>query len=318
MISRRTVLILGAGASAPYGLPLGSTLRRSILEMSDLDLRRLPTSESTPRPTSIEADFKTAFRGSRAESIDAFLARREEFIDIGKHAIAACLLPRESASRLLHSDVEEDDWYTYLLRRMDASWDDLPKNQISFVTFNYDRSLEMCLLHTFQHRYRKSEEEALRMLDNFPIVHVYGSLGSLDNRQPNFVPYGGGGLSTFSNHLATAASGLRIIAEGRDDSPELQRARSLISEADAHCFLGFGFDETNVARLGGTSMSMGLRKSDRGLYHLAFASTALGLTRTEADAIADLIAHPEARREIRQGMFDERCLSTLKKSLILQ
>ncbi len=316
MIERETVLILGAGASAPYGLPLGAELRQLILQMSESALRQLPTARGEQRLSYIASTFGTAFRGSRTESIDAFLARRTEFVDLGRHAIAASLLPRESAKQLLHQDVE-DDWYTYLLKRMDASWEDLPKNRISFVTFNYDRSLEMCLLHTFQHRYGKTAEEAFEMLGHFPIVHVYGSLGSLDSRNTHFVPYGGGGSSYFSEHIQQAASGLQIIAEGRDSSHELSQARALIEKADAVCFLGFGFDALNVSRLGGHKIIAGTRVTDEGFKVQSFASTVFGLTKAEIGAVASAVTGSSNRREVQDGMFNAKCLSALRESLIL-
>lgn len=316
MIERQTVLVLGAGASCPYGLPLGSELRQTILQMSDKELRSLPIGRGQQRLAHIASTFSVAFRGSRAESIDSFLARRAEFVDIGKHAIAAALLPRESADRLLNQDVG-DDWYTYLLRRMDAPWEDLPSNKISFVTFNYDRSLELCLTHAFQHRYGKTQEEAMDMLQHFPIVHVYGSLGSLDPRNPGFVPYGGGGRERYHDCIQEAAAGLRIISEGRDESPELMQARHLISKADALCFLGFGFDATNISRLGGREISAGFRETNGGMYHLAFASTAFGLTRAEAYAAADSICAGPAQSRVREGMHDATCLQTLRESLII-
>lgn len=317
MIDRETVLILGAGASAPYGLPLGAELRQLILQMTEGTLQQLPISVGEQRLAHMAADFKTAFRGSRTESIDAFLARRNEFVDLGKHAIAAALLPRESAKLLLHQDVE-DDWYTYLLKRMDASWEDLPKNRVSFITFNYDRSLELCLLSVFQHRYGKSEEEAFEMLKHFPIVHVYGSLGSLDSQDGNFVPYGGGGSPYFREHIPRAASGLQIIAEGRDSSPELILARTLISNAEAICFLGFGFDALNISRLGGRTISVGLVQTAQGQRTQSIAATAFGLTDAEAEAVAAAISNSFThRQEVRRRMRNARCLALLRESLIL-
>lgn len=124
-----TALVLGAGASFAYGYPLGSGLRGEILsllghELRDLtknsgltDSRSWPIPESDPLRTFIEA-----FRNSQMYSVDAFLARRPEFSDIGKKAIAALLIAKESRHRLLGND-SEDHWYQYLFNQIASeSW----------------------------------------------------------------------------------------------------------------------------------------------------------------------------------------------------
>src|SRR6267378_303056 len=94
MIEKRTVLILGAGASMPYGFPSGSGLRRHIIEYLD----ELLSADTT--------------------SIDVFLERRTEFVEIGKAAIAATLIPLESTRNLfqtwtLPSVLMSQTWYQY-------------------------------------------------------------------------------------------------------------------------------------------------------------------------------------------------------------
>ena len=86
MIVRPTVFILGAGASAPYGFPLGSGLIEKILhslqspEMRPLLLRQLDFSHDQI------STFGQELRDSPLNSIDAFLDNREEFREIGKTA----------------------------------------------------------------------------------------------------------------------------------------------------------------------------------------------------------------------------------------
>jgi hypothetical protein len=48
----------------------------------------------------------------------------------------------------------------------------------------------------------------------------------------------------------TAANGIVIIPEVRDDAPQFAAVRSLFDWAERICFLGFGFDSLNVTRLG--------------------------------------------------------------------
>lgn len=144
MISKPTVFILGAGASKPYGYPLGWELRERILALPD-DCELFPKLDHAPNEF---IQFKKALAESPAESIDAFLEHRDEFTRIGKHAIAAELLKCEQRERL-YDPGNEDDWYRYLFNRMTAGvrFDHFLQNEVSFVTFNYDRSLEEYLFN---------------------------------------------------------------------------------------------------------------------------------------------------------------------------
>ena len=272
MIETRTVMVLGAGASKPYGLPLGGELRELILKMNEDDLREIPTGPQTSSYDHSGAAFLHAFRRSQFASIDAFLARRPEFSVMGKHAIAKALLPRENADALLDK-TPDDHWYRYLAHKMDAAWDEIPANKISFITFNYDRSLELFLQETFASAHGRPADEARLLVEKIPIVHVYGKLGSMNPELPDFVPYGGGGPDQGSRYLYHAEHGLRVIPEGRDNSPEFITARDLLESAKRICFLGFGFDRMNVERLGNELIGAGGRMTGgSGQHHLPFAA----------------------------------------------
>jgi hypothetical protein len=307
MIDKSTVLVLGAGASCAYGLPLGWELRNRLLEMSVESLLTLPSGRQGV-PIELIHQFNSAFRLSQWLSIDAFLAHRPEFIELGKHAIAAVLLPAERAERVLHSE-PSDHWYRYLAHRMDTSWDRLTDNKVSFVTFNYDRSLELFLETTFINRYGKAENEVRERLKAFPLIHVYGQLGSLDPDSPSFVHYG----DTSARAVKIAADGLRIIPEGRDESPEFEAARALLDAAERICFLGFGFDEMNVKRLGGPSINI-RSKAGRGFGQLAAAS-AFGSTQAERQKYGRMIS--SAPDETAGRMHPGNCIETLRHTQIL-
>ena len=47
-----------------------------------------------------------------------------------------------------------------------------------------------------------------------------------------------------------AAAGIRVIHEGSAQEPQFVRARESLSEADRVYFVGFGYDQTNLERLG--------------------------------------------------------------------
>src|SRR5690606_35840225 len=159
-----------------------------------------------------------SFSKSQAMSIDSFLARRPEFMETGKHVIAAVMLACE-APRQLHETDHPDHWYQYLFHGLAKDdWGSVDFSNLSIVTFNYDRSLEEYLLQSLMASYNKSREEACAKLLELDIVHVYGALGSAEPWSSNYLEYGQG--FELSRCLAAAAS-IQVIPEGRDNAPSV-------------------------------------------------------------------------------------------------
>jgi hypothetical protein len=254
MIRRRTVLILGAGASIPFGFPSGRSLKDEICQglsggplFQQLKACGLPGSD-------IQA-FGEALRGSGRASVDAFLEHRSDFLVLGKQAIAAALIPYEIEARLFGGD---HNWYEYLYGRLISSPADIPTAQerLSVITFNYDRSFEHFLCTALRNSFNLSLGEALQRMKGFSIVHVYGQLGALawalDGMGAR--PYEGlpEDPSRWAQVVPQAAQWVKIVHEGAQNQPEFQQARGLIERAEAVCFLGFGYLPANVERLGVT------------------------------------------------------------------
>jgi hypothetical protein len=118
---------------------------------------------------------------------------------------------------------------------------DWPKNRLAIVTFNYDRSVEHFFLTALQNTYGLELKDAQALLGAIPIVHVHGQLGERGAR-----PYSHT-ANKESVHLG--AAGIKIIHEGVYDSREFQHARALLHEYKVVCFLGFGYNPTNLRRL---------------------------------------------------------------------
>lgn len=179
MITVPTTLVLGAGASKPYGFPLGGKLRDEICEvLNDQDGYYFKLLQAIGfLPGHIKA-FRDEFAGSMMNSIDLFLGRRAEFKEVGKAAIALKIARKERHVSTVNPGME-GDWYQYLWNRIAANhpWEDLPRNRLSIVTFNYDRSFEYFMHSVMQKTFGKNSEECAEMLARFEIVHVYGSLG---------------------------------------------------------------------------------------------------------------------------------------------
>jgi hypothetical protein len=247
MIKRRTTLVLGAGASEKYNFPLGSQLTREVIAfLGNSDSHEVKTLQELGYSPQTMTQFSQALCLSGKSSVDAFLEHRDDFLDIGKAAIACCLIPRENISHLFN---REGSWYQHLSGALNCKPADFANNAVSVVTFNYDRSLE-CYLHTaLVNTYRLTETQAAELLANIPIVHVHGSLGRLpwQRGDAKVRPYS---TEISPDSIAAARDSIQVIHEGRYDSPSFTEASGLINSADVVVFLGFGYHPTNVARLG--------------------------------------------------------------------
>jgi hypothetical protein len=252
MIEQPTVFILGAGASIPYGLPSGAGLRSIICDGaaggSGAYLPVLLNSKLGTDPHSVYT-CANAFSKSGMVSIDAFLARRPEFAEVGKLCIAAALCQKENPN-LASSFGFEDHWYELLweaLTRDAMTINDVRQNRVHIYTFNYDRSLEYFLFEATKNTYGASDEDALTTVKTINIHHLYGSLGEFaPSYGENCRPYN---AESGAGDIRIAARNIRIIPEARDDDSAFYRARESIAHCKRLCILGFGFDPLNVARL---------------------------------------------------------------------
>jgi hypothetical protein len=282
VLRKKTVLILGAGASKPFGFPTGFELSRIMngaLQNGAPGYNALLEMERYPGQA-IDS-FRVAFFYSGKNSVDAFLEHRPDFMEIGKAAIAAVLIPYESKAKLFA--YEADNWLRYVFNNLGSSFDDFRMGAISFVTFNYDRTVEHFLFSSLQNAFNKTDDECSALLSEaLPVVHLHGQLGSL----PWQVKDGRG----FAPHLDPATlrkgrEGIKIIHEdirdGRDK--EFLRAKKLISGAQTILFMGFGYNKMNVERLGirdlgkkalGTCIGMSNREKD---YVVGISNNSIGL-----------------------------------------
>jgi hypothetical protein len=267
MFTEKTVLILGAGASAPYGFPSGEGLVADVVN----GLRNPSGLFDCVRQCylrELSQDFADRLVG--ATSVDAFLEKKEneEFLDLGKFCIAAALLPKENERQMFEEYGR--NWYRQLFDRLveDCPFEGLGENKLSIITFNYDRSLEHYLITALYKRHRgRSMVECRDALSAIKIMHVYGKLGRLPweeedktvdapyLRKP--VPFGEQApretqLDTLYAQkplLVVAAGNIQIISEGIDETDRLREAVRLLMESSRVFILGFGFHPANLRRL---------------------------------------------------------------------
>src|SRR3989344_1691894 len=252
MITKPTVLILGAGASAPYGFPVGTQLWEELCD-------KLKTGHLYDFLLSngFSADDILNFRKNLFESgktsIDAFLEHRTEFLDIGKLAIATVLTSYENSETLYDAGV--DKWYKFLYEKMNVSSpEEFANNKISIITFNYDRSIEHFLFNSLKNTYGKSDEDCAREISKIKIIHLHGSLGYLPWQDKDGKHYQ---KDNSPEDIIRAAKNIRIIHENIDMNTDFIDARKILAEAERVYILGFGYHEINVQRLGIKNLSVG-------------------------------------------------------------
>ncbi|MHC4558281.1 MAG: hypothetical protein ACYS80_13365 [Planctomycetota bacterium] len=262
MIKSNTVLVLGAGASAPFGFPTGQGLKDRVCDIILTPQKSEKILEPLGFKTEEIASFRSALLNCGRTSVDAFLEYREDLLDIGKVAIAAALLPFETTDRLFSDWIpkrmdselsKEGNWYDLLFGALadGVPFDEFHKNSLSIITFNYDRSLEHYLFTSLKNSYNKTGDECGEKLRKIDIVHVHGSLGPLNwQSRPvdlPYVPYDSGTLPAI---VKLAADNIMIVHEGIADTPEFIKARNLLLSSAKIMFLGFGYHPVNLKRLG--------------------------------------------------------------------
>lgn len=290
MITQETVFILGAGASVPYGYPTGNKLRQDICENFEkriVELTKKDPESSNPDVRQAHKDalaFTNVFFKSSTPSIDLFLARNRQFAEIGKKAIVFSILEAEKNSQFREdiSDHESQDWYFYLFQKMTEdlidpeSFEDFDGNKVTFITFNYDRSLEHFLYESFSNSFSEApRDKIVSQLNKIQIFHVYGVVDKL--------PWQGGTMKyrdDFSlESVNEMQNNIRLIQErmGRNS-----RAMEVaMKNASRFYFLGFGYAEENVDILG----IRDIFNDDQNIY-----GTALGLTQKEIDQKRDYLS----------------------------
>jgi len=249
MITEPTVLVLGAGASMPYGFPSGEGLRDKVLstipELPERHVVRKAYNESFAVQFH---QFQDALRNSAQASVDAFLEHRRDWLEIGKLAIAYSLIQCELSTELFEQP--GGHWYEVLLNKMDAPFEDFGKNQVWIITFNYDRSLEQFFFTALKHRYNRRDDEVAPKVQAIPLVHVHGQLAPLewqvDRKTLGSRPYE---PEITQNSVHLAQEGIKIIFEATDTSDEMKNAHDYLRKAQVIHFLGFGYHDTNLRRL---------------------------------------------------------------------
>ena len=277
-MSADLVLILGAGASVPYGFPTGNELRHWVCDMWTYGNGRPLLDDSANNPhanrairilralkmlgveASSIAKVGRMLAESKLPSIDRLVFHRSD--EIGAAArllISAMILDCESNDALMNSRAE-GDWFVALWTSLTAkrkSLADVPTDKLTVFSFNYDRSLERLLLSACKATYGVDDSDAAAFVKKIPIEHFYGIATRLFELDPSGVPFD---CDREQLHVAVkkAEKEIWLIDDRRQrQAGAFSNAQAALEQAKVVTFLGYGFDEINDANLG---MAVWLRK----------------------------------------------------------
>jgi hypothetical protein len=255
LLTKSVCLVLGAGASSPYGFPTGAGL---------VEFAKSPNEDwwsvaeqYFPNARALHEKFMTAYVDCGADSLDEFAGRRTEFKGYCKLLMAYRIGECEQLIRIRSETGSDRDWMSLFIRRMieGLKFEDIKKARLAVVTFNFDRCFEETLLLRLSALLRQREESESAARERighamteweWPFVHVHGSLGPHPRRSSNGRPYE---RTTDALAVKSAADRIILLDDAQNDSQEFRTARQLIGEAQVVLFLGFGFHRLNCERV---------------------------------------------------------------------
>lgn len=248
VITEPTVLVLGAGASHPYGFDTGTALleraRGYHVEALANSIQPLPAMDARP--------LWVALANTLDSSIDAMLEHLPQLEASGKNLIARMLLQQERAA-LGGRHGATRHWYRTLFAALDApTLDTFRKNRITFVTYNYERSLEYQLVMALQVKFGAPLDECAAVVRDWGVIHLHGQLGCLPELREKgmaVVPYGGTAEGITDADVHSAARAIRIVHQPVPTDQPFVLARDAISASRRVLLLGFGYGRQNVERL---------------------------------------------------------------------
>ena len=272
---KKTVIVVGAGASREAGLPTNDELKKIIAQ--DLDIKFDFQQFSGDRTIAAALDvcgginlylpacWRIRDALPQAMSIDNFIDAHQGNREIelsGKLGIVKSILQAERKSRLYVDQRNMNNNFNFgSVERtwFNAFWQRIPENcqaeglgerlsSVVLVVFNYDRCIEHFLYQSIQNYYGLRPEEAASLITAMEIYHPYGMVGSL--------PWAGGldriefGAMPNSQSLVKIAAQIKTFTEGTDpNASNVEKIRNHVKTADRLVFLGFAYHRQNLELL---------------------------------------------------------------------
>lgn len=302
MFNRKTLFVLGAGAGFDIDMPVGRTLAEEIARRTAVQFEHGRLGQRTadgdlalnffecgdPKSNEYAQAFELIHNGVLlANSIDDFLDIHEgsqEVVTVGKSAIVRSILYAELHCKLYVNpsnmynklDVSRirDSWLVKFMQilgpgkkvhQVESALDD-----VSFITFNYDRCLEYFLRYALQLVYGIDRKQAADIVEKASIIHPYGSVGSLEK-----VPFGA--YEHSRRDCRELSKAIKTYTERVEEQAVLERMQDAIGKAQCIVFLGFAYHKQNMALL----------KPSRSRNTKQVYGTAYGMSDSDVDEVID-------------------------------
>lgn len=272
MFVRPTVIILGAGASAEFGLPTGAGLLNRLLEMRPYDHGRelqksgnlkdydiasaiMQAYNQFPIPGLDDQELIEKANSTFESSIDLFSYNNNSVLETAKFYTSwmiqsAMIESIKKVGRfeisyitykyrkdwLRHKLNDRRNWIADFVRKYTEDADngsDINSDNVIIVSFNYDKIFKKSVLNFLESSERFSEAAE----DIMPkIEHVYGGLEFLEEIHPRYI--------------ADQRDRIAFIKEITDSDEHIKRIRNRIADAEDIYCCGFSFDKRNVELIG--------------------------------------------------------------------
>lgn len=302
MFKHPTTIILGAGASAEFGLPTGAMLLSRLLEMQPYSLSRdfrrggnyrnydiasaiMESYSAFPTQNLNDDQLINKVKNTFEKSIDLFSYNNESVLETAKFytawSVQASMMAYEMKKGnfgdyyTIHS--YRDDWFkpyvdgrrnwiAELIRKLteDAeSASDIDPKIVKIVSFNYDQIFK----HAATNFIQSSERFEAAWEDIMPdIHHVYGSIEFLEN--------------IHARKMAEQRGRIAFIKEVSDQDNHIKIIRQILSESEDIYCCGFAFDRRNVELIGLNSTNANIYTVNYdGNYELSARLAQLGVSR---------------------------------------
>lgn len=273
MFKQNIVLVVGAGASFEYKLPLGLELKERIAKSVRFRFEAGRQTSGDPEllehirrhvkgKTDLVNEYSLA-ANALAQAIPSFVSIDEALhfvsedskaVEIGKVAIVDQIVRGERESELAY------DTATGRIRALAPGWlselfsmavsgvrkAELGRifDHVTFINFNYDRVIEHYLYWALQEHTGASSSQAMEIVEGLSMLRPYGSIGKYS---PNFSSEAGFGTSAYFDPFKR----LEALGTYTDDKPlhDLGSMLNVLASAKLVVFLGFGYHSANLGHI---------------------------------------------------------------------
>jgi hypothetical protein len=279
---KRTIFILGAGASAEVKMPVGSKLKEAVA--GSLNFRRDRRNRLISGDGDLLDALKLQFGNDAKRYIDAgaelarampvfvsideaihFYSGNAELVRLGKSEIIRQIIRSEGSSALKLNPATgrpaleriRKTWYPEFLSMALAGLrkDELESafQNVTLVNFNYDRTLEQYLYWALQTTAGITADNAAQVIAKLDVIRPYGCVGGLEwQQQGGSVPFG----DSNQNHFLLI-EGIRTYTEQHQQHIPARIATAL-DQSELVILLGFGFHAQNMELLKPTNPARGM------------------------------------------------------------